>query len=68
MVEHPQSSAPSGSQVFMMNGSIPVSIVARSKDYFGLCQAVGKEIADGPPPPPISGPLEIKWPNTESVV
>ena len=52
----------------MMNGSTPVSIATRSKYYFGSRQAVGKEIADGPPPPPISGPLDIEWPSTESIV
>ena len=59
MVEQPSPSAPFGSQVFMMNGVAPVSIATRSKDYAGSCQAVGKEVIDGPPPPPTFGPLEI---------
>ena len=68
MVEQPQPSAPFGSQVFMMNGSTSVSIATRSKDYTGSHQAMGKDIVDGPPPPPVIGPLEIERPNVESVV
>ena len=68
MVEQPQSSAPFGSQIFMMNGSASVSIATRSKDYAGLHQAMGKEIADGPPPSPVSGPLEIERPSAEPAV
>ena len=52
----------------MMNGSASVSIATRSKDYTGSRQAMREEIANGPPPPPISGPLEIEQSNTESVV
>ena len=59
MVEQPTPSAPFGSQVFMMNGAAPVSIATRSKDYAGSCQVAGKEVADGPPPPLVSSPLEI---------
>ena len=68
MVEQPQSSTPFGSQVFMMNGSASVSIATRSKDYVGSHQEMGKEIADGPPPPLVSGPLEIERPSVEPVV
>ena len=59
MVEQGSSSAPFGSQVFMMNGVAPVSISTRLKDYARSCQAAGKEVIDGPPPPPASDPLEI---------
>ena len=52
----------------MMNGAAPVSIVTRSKDYVGSRQAAGKEVVDGPPPPPIFGPLEIEKPNAEPIV
>ena len=68
MVEQPQSSAAFGSQVFIMNNSASVSIVTRSKDYTGSRQEMGKEVADGPPPPPVSSPLEIERPSAESVV
>ena len=68
MVEQPLPSASFGSQVFMMNGSAPVSITTRSKDYVGSCQAAGKEVVDGPPPPPASGSLEIERPSVEPVV
>ena len=57
MVEKPQSSAPFGSQVFMMNGFASASIATRSKYYTESRQAAGKEITDGPPPPLASGPL-----------
>ena len=52
----------------MMNGAAPVSIATRSKDYSGSRQAAGKEVVDGPPPPPVSGPLEIEKPSAEPVV
>ena len=68
MVEQPQSSVPSGSQVFMMNDSASISIATQSKDYAGSRQEMGKEIVDGPPPPPIFGPLEIERHNAESIV
>ena len=68
MVEQPQSSAPFGSQVFMMNGAAPISIATGLKDYTELCQATGKEITDGPPPLPASGPLHIERPSLEPVV
>ena len=67
MVEQPSPSAPFGSQVFMMNGAALVSIATHSKDYAGSRQAVGKEVVNGPPPPPISGPLEIEKPSAEPV-
>ena len=51
-----------------MKGPPSISIATRSKDYNGSCQATGKEIADGPPPPPVTGPLEIERPNAESDV
>ena len=68
MVEHPSPSEPFGSQVFMMNGVAPVSISTQSKDYTGSCQEAGKEVIDGPPPPPASGPLEIERPSAEPVI
>ena len=68
MVEQPSPSAPFGSQVFMMNGATPVSTTTHLKDYVGSCQAVGKEVVDGPPPPPVSSPLEIEKPSAELVV
>ena len=52
----------------MMNGSAPVSIATRSKDYVGSRQAAEKEVVDGPPPPPTSGPLEIERPGVDPVV
>ena len=52
----------------MMNGSAIVSIATQSKDYTGSLQATGKEIANGPPPPPVTGPLEIERLNAESIV
>ena len=68
MVKQPWPSAPFGSQVFMMNGVAPVSIATRSKDYARSRQAARKEVIDGPPPPPTSGPLEIEKPSAEPVV
>ena len=68
MVKQPPPSASFGSQVFMMNGSAPISIATWLKDYAGSRQAAGKEIAGGPPPPPASGPLEIKRPTVEPIV
>ena len=41
----------------MMNDPAPMSIATRSKNYTKSREAVGKEITDGPPPPPASGPL-----------
>ena len=52
----------------MMNGAAPISIAMHSKDYNELCQALGKVVADGPPPPPVSGSLEIEKPTAELVV
>ena len=68
MVEQPSLSAPFGSQVFMMDGAAPVSIATHSKDYVGSRQAAGKEDVDGPPPPLVSGPLEIEKPSIEPIV
>ena len=68
MVEQPSPSAPFGSQVFMMNGVAPISVATRSKDYNESRQAPGKAVADGPPPPPISGSLEIEKPTPEPIV
>ena len=67
MVEQPPPSASFGSQVFMMNGSAPISIATQSKDYARSRQVVGKEVIDGPPPPPASGRLEIERPSAESI-
>ena len=52
----------------MMNNSASISIATWSKDYTRLRQAAGKEIANGPPPSPASGPLQIERPSTEPVV
>ena len=52
----------------MMNGAAPVSIATRSKDYAGSRQEAGKEVVDGPPPPPVSGSLEIEKPTPKPVV
>ena len=52
----------------MMNGVAPLSISTRSKDYARPRQAARKEVVDGPPPPPTSGPLEIERPSAEPVV
>ena len=52
----------------MMNGYTSFSITTRSKDYTGSRQATGKEIANCPPPPPVTGPLEIERVNAEFVV
>jgi hypothetical protein len=41
MVDQPQSSASSGSQVFMM--STPINVATRSKDYKLLLRQLGKE-------------------------
>ena len=69
MVEQPQSSNPFGSQVFMMNGTAPISIATRSKYYLELRQAAGKEIIDAlTPPPPSFGPLHIEGPSSDPVV
>ena len=68
MVEQPSPSAPFGSQVFMMNGAAPISVATRSKDYNESQQAPGKAVADGPPPPPVFGSLEIEKPTPEHVV
>ena len=59
MVEQPSPFAPFGSQVFMMNGAAPISVATHLKDYNESRQAPGKAVADGPPPPPVSGSLEI---------
>ena len=40
----------------------------RSKDYNESRQAPGKAVVDGPPPPPVSGSLEIEKPTAEPVV
>ena len=66
MVNQPAPSASFGSQVFMVNGSAPVSIATRLKDYAGSCQAAVKGIVDGPPPPPSFGPLNIERPSVET--
>ena len=68
MVEQLSPSTPFGSQVFMMNGAAPISVATRSKDYNESRQAPGKVVADGPPPPPISGSLEIEKPTPEPIV
>jgi len=68
MVEQPLPSAPFGPHVFMMNNYAPISIATWLKDYVGSCQATGKEIADGPPPLPVFGPLEIERPSAKPVV
>ena len=68
MVEQPSPSAPFRSQIFMMNGTAPVSITTHSKDYTGSRQAARKEVVDGPPPPPVSSSLEIEKPTAEPVV
>ena len=52
----------------MMNGSAPISVAMRSKDYNESRQAPGKAVADGTPPPPTSGSLEIEKPTPELVV
>ena len=64
LVEKSQSFAPFGSQLFMMNSPTSISIATRSKYYTEPRQVVGEEIADGPPPLPVSGPLQIERPNT----
>ena len=56
------------SQVFMMKTVAPISVATRSKDYNEPRQAPGKAVADGPPHPPISGPLEIEKPSLEPIV
>ena len=68
MVEQPSPSTPFGSQVFMVKSVAPISVAMRSKDYNESRQAPEKAVADGPPPPPVSGPLEIKKPTLEPVV
>lgn len=68
MVEQPSPSAPFGSQVFMMKSVAPISIATRSKDYNESWQAPGRAVVDGPPPPPISGSLEIEKPTPKPVV
>ena len=68
MVEQGSSSAPFGSQVFMMKTNAPITIATRLKDYNSQQQAPRKAVADGPPLPPVSGPLEIEKPSLESVV
>ena len=52
----------------MMNGATPISIATRSKDYNELRQAHKKAVVDSPPPPPVSGSLEIQKPTAETVV
>ena len=52
----------------MMKVAAPISITTHSKDYSELWQAPGKAFADGPPPPPIFGSLEIEKPTPEPVV
>ena len=68
MVEQPSPSAPFGSQVFMVKSVAPISVATWSKDYNEPRQAPEKAVADGPPPPPVSGPLEIEKPSLEPVV
>ena len=68
MVEQPSPSAPFGSQVFMVKSVAPISVTTRSKDYNESRQAPGKAVANGPPPPPVSGSWEIEKPTPEPVV
>ena len=68
MVEQPSPSAPFGSQVFMVKTIAPISVATWSTDYNESWQALKKAVADGPPPPPVSGPLEIEKPSLEPVV
>ena len=51
-----------------MNGSASISIATWSKYYTRSRQAVEKEIANGPPPPLASGPLEIEKSNVEPTI
>ena len=52
----------------MMNGVAPISIATHLKDYKESRQASGKVVVDGPPPPPVSGSLEIEKPTAEPVL
>lgn len=52
----------------MVKSVAPISVATRSKDYNESWQAPGKAVADGPPPPTVSGPLEIEKPTPEPVV
>ena len=52
----------------MMKSVALISVATRSKDYNEMRQAPGKAVVDGPPPLPISGPLEIEKPSLEPIV
>lgn len=71
LVDQPQSSAFSSSQVFMMQGSSPISIAIQSKDYqTPQSQTVEKEFIDIPSTstPPSFGLQHIERPNSESII
>ena len=52
----------------MMKSVAHISVATWSKDYNKSRQAPGKAVADGPPPLPASGSLEIEKPTPEPVV
>jgi len=67
MVDQTQSSASSGSQVFMM--SMPINVATRSKHYQTLALIVGKEKEAAPSSSATSsGPLHIERPNLDSAI
>lgn len=70
LVDQPQSYASSGSQVFMMQGSSPISISNRTKHYQTTPKyMVEKEVTNTPTSTlSSSGPLHIECPNSESVI
>lgn len=67
MVDQPQSSASSGSQVFMM--SMPINVATISKYYQTPTLTIGKEKEATPSyfTPSSSSPLHIERPNPDSV-
>lgn len=71
LVYHPQSSTSSGSQIFMMQGSLPISVATLSKYYQTPQKKIMEKQANDMPStctPPSFGPLHIERPNKESIL
>ena len=67
MVDQPQSSASSGSQVFMV--STPINVATRSKYYQTFAPIAGKEKEATPSSSALSSsPLHIEHPNPDSTI
>ena len=70
LVDQPQSSTSSGSQVFM-SGTTPVSVATRSKYYHTPTKLIVENDDTNTPStstPPSSGPLHIERPSNDSII